>query len=68
MLAHRRLADPRIRNTSSFGDIAILLLLVQFTLGLATIHVSAQHLDGHEMVKFMNWAQGIVTLHRARPP
>jgi nitrate reductase gamma subunit len=26
MLAHRRLFDARIRNTSSFGDIAILLL------------------------------------------
>ena len=31
-------------------------------LGLATIPVSAQHLDGHEMVKFMGWAQGIFTL------
>jgi nitrate reductase gamma subunit len=64
MLAHRRLFDPRIRNTSSFADIAILLLLwAQLTLGLLTIPVSAGHLDGHEMVKFMNWAQGIVTLH-----
>ena len=64
LLAHRRLFDPRIRNTSSFGDIAILLLLwVQLSLGLLTIPVSAQHLDGHEMVKFMSWAQGIVTLH-----
>src|SRR4029079_18382924 len=32
-------------------------------LGLLTIPVSAQHLDGTEMVKFVNWAQGIVTLH-----
>jgi nitrate reductase gamma subunit len=64
LLAHRRLFDARIRNTSSFGDIAILLLLwMQLTLGLLTIPVSAQHLDGHEMVKFMTWAQGIVTLH-----
>lgn len=64
MLAHRRLFDARIRRTSSFSDIAILLLLwVQLTLGLATIPLSAQALDGHEMVKFMNWAQGIVTLH-----
>jgi nitrate reductase gamma subunit len=64
MLAHRRLFDARIRNTSSAGDIAILLLLwAQLTLGLLTIPVSAEHLDGHEMVKFMNWAQGIVTLH-----
>jgi nitrate reductase gamma subunit len=63
LLAHRRLFDARIRKTSSFGDIAILLLLwFQLTLGLLTIPVSAQHLDGHEMMKFMNWAQGIVTL------
>lgn len=64
LLAHRRLFDARIRRTSSFGDIAILLLLwLQLTLGLATIPVSAQHLDGSEMIKFMNWAQGILTLH-----
>ncbi len=63
MLVHRRLFDPRIRRTSSFGDIAILLILyVQLILGLLTITVSLQHLDGHEMVKFMNWAQGILTL------
>lgn len=64
LLAHRRLLDARIRTTSSVGDIAILLLLwVQLTLGLLTIPVSAQHLDGTEMVKFMDWAQGILTLH-----
>ena len=63
MLTHRRLGDPRIRRTSSFGDIAILLLLwLQLTLGLLTIPVSAEHLDGTEMVKFMGWAQGILTL------
>jgi nitrate reductase gamma subunit len=60
---HRRLFDSRIRKTSSFGDIAILLMLyLQLTLGLATIPVSLGHLDGHEMMKFMNWAQGILTL------
>jgi nitrate reductase gamma subunit len=63
LLAHRRLFDPRIRATSSFGDIAVLLILwVQLTLGLSTIFVSLNHMDGHEMVKFMNWAQGILTL------
>lgn len=66
MLAHRRLFDARIRVTSSLGDIAILLLLwLQLTLGLSTIFVSLGHMDGHEMVKFMNWAQGIVTLQRS---
>jgi len=62
MLLHRRLADPRIRKTSSFWDIAILVLLwIQLTLGLTTIPVSLQHLDGTEMVRFMDWAHGIVT-------
>ena len=66
LLAHRRLFDARIRATSSVGDIAILLLLwLQLTLGLCTIFVSLGHLDGHEMVKFMAWAQGIVTLQPA---
>ena len=60
---HRRLFDARIRTTSSFGDIAVLLLLyAQLILGLGTIYVSLHHLDGHEMVKFMTWAQGILTL------
>jgi len=60
LLLHRRLFDPRIRKTSSFGDIAILaLLLVQLCLGLATIPISLRHRDGHEMLKFMTWAQGV---------
>ncbi len=64
LLAHRRLFDRRVRKTSSVGDIVILLMLyAQLTLGLLTITVSAQHLDGSEMVKFMGWAQGILTLH-----
>ncbi len=62
LLLHRRLFDSRIRKTSSFSDIAILvLLMLQLSLGLATIPVSAQHLDGHEMMKFMTWAQGVFT-------
>lgn len=62
ILLHRRLMDPRIRKTSSFADIAILtLLMAQLVLGLGTIFVSLQHLDGHEMTKFMAWALGIFT-------
>lgn len=62
MLFHRRWTDPRIRRTSSFADIGILaLLLAQLVLGVGTIFVSLQHLDGHEMTKFMSWAQGIFT-------
>jgi nitrate reductase gamma subunit len=63
LLAHRRLFDARVRATSRFGDTAILLLLwVQLTLGLFTIPVSLHHMDGGEMLKFMAWAQGIITL------
>lgn len=62
LLIHRRFFDARVRAASSFSDnMVILLLWVQLALGLATIPVSAQHLDGHEMVKFMTWAQGIFT-------
>lgn len=60
MLLHRRLLDPRIRKNSSFADTGILvLLMIQLLLGLSTIFVSLGHLDGHEMTKFMSWAQGI---------
>lgn len=63
LLVHRRLFDVRIRATSSFADTAILLILyAQLILGLSTIPVSLGHMDGHEMVKFMDWAQGVLTL------
>lgn len=62
LLIHRRFFDPRVRAASSLADnLIILLLWLQLVLGLATIPFSLQHLDGHEMVKFMNWAQGIFT-------
>ena len=63
LLTHRRLFDARIWATSSFSDTAILLILfAQLLLGLATIPISLGHMDGHEMVKFMDWAQGTLTL------
>jgi nitrate reductase gamma subunit len=63
MLLHRRLFDGRIRKTSSFSDVAVLLILfAQLSLGMATIPLSLGHLDGHMMVQFMNYVQGIVTL------
>ncbi|MDH5709488.1 MAG: respiratory nitrate reductase subunit gamma [Hylemonella sp.] len=63
LLLHRRLAEPRIRATSKPSDIVLLLLLwLQFALGLATIPLSAQHLDGSMMLVLAEWAQRIVTL------
>lgn len=64
LLIHRRFFDARVRRASSFADNMIILILwLQLFLGLSTIAVSAQHLDGHEMVKFMTWAQGIFTFN-----
>ncbi|MBS0563690.1 MAG: respiratory nitrate reductase subunit gamma [Proteobacteria bacterium] len=63
LLLHRRLFDPRISANSSFADTAILALLVaQLVLGVGSIYVSLQNLDGHEMVKLMSWAQAIIYL------
>ena len=63
LLLHRRLSEPRIRINSKPSDIVLLILLwLQFALGLATIPVSAQHMDGGLMMAFGEWAQHIVTL------
>ncbi|MEE2565092.1 respiratory nitrate reductase subunit gamma [Hyphobacterium marinum] len=60
ILIHRRLTDSRIRSTTSFWDMGIILLLwAQLLLGLGTIGASMEHLDGAEMVRFMAWAQAI---------
>src|SRR3954452_22626035 len=62
LLLHRRLFDPRIRQTSSFADIAILAMLwLQLVLGLVTLPISLGHLDGHMMMQLSHWAQHIVT-------
>ena len=64
MLVYRRLSNDRVRATSSFGDIMIIILLVvQCALGLGTIPFSAQHMDGSEMMKLVGWAQAVVTFH-----
>ena len=62
MLLVRRLGDERIRATSKFSDILLLWLLwIQLALGLATIPLSAQHLDGSVMVSLAEWAQRLLT-------
>ena len=68
LLLHRRLFDARIRKSSSWGDILVLILLwLQLTLGILTTYWTIEHLDGSEMVKFMSWANGILTLNPAAP-
>jgi nitrate reductase gamma subunit len=62
VLLHRRLFEPRIRINSKASDIVLLVLLwLQLALGLATIPLSGQHLDGSMMLKLAGWAQAIVT-------
>ena len=68
LLLHRRLTDPRIRVNSKTSDIMLLWLLwLQLVLGLATIPLSAQHLDGSMMMKLAEWAQRIVTFRSGAP-
>jgi len=62
ILMYRRLGHRLVRAQSLRGDIFIIILLfVQLLFGLATIPVSAQHLDGGEMMRLASWAQHIVT-------
>ena len=62
MLVHRRLFDARVRVTSTFSDVAILLILwVQLALGLLTVPFSLQHSDGSVMLRLSEWAQRILT-------
>ncbi|MCX4025311.1 respiratory nitrate reductase subunit gamma [Spartinivicinus sp. SM1973] len=63
MLIHRRLTDSRIKANTSKSDLLVLIVLwVQLVLGLISILVSSQHMDGSVMVLLANWAQYIITL------
>jgi nitrate reductase gamma subunit len=63
LLLHRRLFDARIRQTSTYMDLAVLgILWVQLCLGLITLPLSLQHSDGSVMLVLAHWAQGIVTV------
>lgn len=67
LLLHRRLFNPRVRATSTFSDIWILIMLyIQLILGLCTIVVSSQHMDGAVMVQLATWAQSIVTFQMGK--
>ena len=66
ILILRRLNNPRIRANSSSMDIVILLLLyAQLILGLLSIFVSLDHLDGSTMLLLMAWAQNTLTFDTA---
>ncbi len=69
LLIHRRITEPRVRATTRTADwVVLVLLFAQLCLGLFTLPLSMQHLDGSEMVKFMTWAQRIVTFRGDAAP
>lgn len=64
LLLYRRLFDARVRLSSSVMDILVLVLLwSQLLLGISTTFWTVQHLDGSEMLLFMGWAHGLLTLN-----
>ena len=63
LLLHRRLFDARVRQTSTYMDLAVLIILwVQLCLGIVTLPFSLGHADGEAMLRLSHWAQGIVTV------
>ena len=63
LLLHRRLLDARVRQSSTYMDLAVLIILwVQLSIGLATLPYSFAHSDGAVMLKLSGWAQGILTV------
>lgn len=63
LLLHRRLFDARVRQTSTYMDLAILMILwVQLCIGLLTLPFSFAHSDGAVMLRLSAWAQGILTV------
>jgi len=62
MLVIRRLFDPRIKATSSTMDTGILLLIyLQLILGMITIVISFEHMDGSVMANLMSWSRYLLT-------
>lgn len=63
ILLQRRLFDARVRQTSTYMDLAVLAILwVQLLLGLFTLPLSFSHSDGEVMLRLSHWAQGIMTV------
>lgn len=62
MLLARRFGNERLAANTTWRDKLVMIwILVTLLLGLSTIAVSAGHLDGHQMVLLMSWAQHVVT-------
>jgi nitrate reductase gamma subunit len=68
VLLHRRLSDPRILRNSRTRDVLVLCLLwLQFLLGLVTIPMSGQHMDGSVMIQLAEAVQRVATFRGGVP-
>jgi len=64
IVIYRRIADPRLRLNSRKMDFAVILMLwLQLALGLATVPLSASHMDGAMFERLSHYVSGIVTLN-----
>jgi len=62
ILIVRRLSDTRIRRNSKTWDIIIVFMLwLQLALGLATVALSARHMDGAMFEQLTDYVKGVVT-------
>lgn len=62
ILLVRRISNPRVRATGTLADtVVISLLFLQLLLGMYSIVVSTEHMDGGVMMQLGEWAQHIVT-------
>ncbi|MBN9406367.1 MAG: respiratory nitrate reductase subunit gamma [Burkholderiales bacterium] len=63
LLVHRRLSDERIRGNSRRWDIAVIAMLwLQLALGVATVALSARHMDGVLFERLVAYVKGVVLL------
>ena len=64
MLIQRRLSEPRLRLNSRKLDFTVLVMLwLQLALGLITVPLSAQHMDGAMFARLSHYVTGIVTFN-----
>ena len=64
----RRLFKPRIRKTSKYIDLVMMLILyAALILGIITLPFSYQHLNGENLAQLASWAQHLVTFQTDAP-
>jgi nitrate reductase gamma subunit len=62
IVIYRRLYEPRLRLNSRKLDFTILVMLwLQLLLGIATVPLSAEHMDGALFMTLVHYVRGIVT-------